>query len=521
MFSRVAQIFSNEQEDMSFGWYVPLFSLYVLWTQRKELVQKASKPSWAGFLACIPFYALALLGTRGLQVRFEQLGFIGLCVTVPWAFYGRQFAKCFFFPAIYLLFTIPLSTFLDAVTIYLRLLASGTALALLRGFGIDAVQNGTAIISQGANPFSVDVAEPCSGLRSLFALMALTAAYSWYTLKSWPRRIALFACSVPLAVLGNVARIISICVIASSVNPKFALGFYHDYSGYIVFAIAISLMVAIGELMAKSERGKKKEAGEENGVEVKAEEGRGGFSGAAVFFAVVLSAVGIFQSFTPPSKIMSAPQVALPSVMEGAKVDDVKYCHDENCARMFYASMLEKGKEKCLVCGGKLFDLSLGEKTILPGDTVLLKKSYTDEATDFRYLVSAVVGSANKSSIHRPELCLPAQGFMMSSPVNFTAAGRPFRAIEVKRAGVPPTLLVYTFFNQRGYRTASHTSRIMADVWGRSVHNRIDRWVMLTMNVSSGYSEDGVSTKSESDMEKVKAFIDRFYSAGFTEGGAR
>ena len=95
MFVRVADVFRDDLEDMSFGWIVPVFSLYVLWTERKERRASLGAPSFAGLLACLPCAALAFLGARGLQIRFEQLGFIGLCIAVPWAFFGRRTAKCF------------------------------------------------------------------------------------------------------------------------------------------------------------------------------------------------------------------------------------------------------------------------------------------------------------------------------------------------------------------------------------------------------------------------------------------
>ena len=197
MFNRLAFVFNDPLEDMSHGWLVPVFSLYVLWTQRKEIREAVGAPSFWGFLACLPCIGVALVGSRGIQVRLEQVGFIGLCLTLPWAFFGRRVAKLCLFPALFLLFTVPMSSYLDAITIHLRLFASGTAFVLLRGFGVDVVQQGTAIVSQGAHPFSIDVAEPCSGLRSIVALTALTAAYAWYTQPTWRRRAALFACAVP------------------------------------------------------------------------------------------------------------------------------------------------------------------------------------------------------------------------------------------------------------------------------------------------------------------------------------
>jgi hypothetical protein len=188
---------------------------------------------------------------------------------------------------------------------------------------------------------------------------------------------------------------------------------------------------------------------------------------------------------------------------------------------MFYESRLEKSVDICPICGGKLFDISLGEKTILPSDTVLIKRAYKDTLNDFQYLVSAVIGGVSKSSIHRPELCLPAQGFVMSSPCDFTVAQRPFHAIQVNSREAPPSVLVYTFFNQTLFRTASHTHRILTDVWDRSIYNRVDRWVMITINVSSPYSSEGVSTKSEKDISEIKSFIEKLYKSLSVEGGER
>ena len=255
MFKRVCFVFTvGGVEDMSFGWYVPLFSIYVLWSDRAKLRDAAVAPdggfSWAGALASIPFLFAALLGTRGLQVRLEQIGFIGLCVTIPWTFFGRRLASLCAFPALFLVFTIPLDAVLNPITVHLRLLASSVAMAILNGLGVEAVRHGTAIISGGAHPFSVDVAEPCSGLRSIMALTALTAAYARFNQPTWLRRGVLFACAVPLAIAGNVVRILTICLVAAFASPEFATGFYHDYSGYVVFVAAVLLMVACGEAIS-------------------------------------------------------------------------------------------------------------------------------------------------------------------------------------------------------------------------------------------------------------------------------
>ena len=528
MFNRLRYVFSDPLEDMSHGWLVPIFSLYVLWTQRKEIREVVGAPSIWGFLACLPCIGVALIGSRGMQVRFEQLGFIGLCLALPWAFWGRRVAKKCVFPALFLLFTVPMTSYLDAVTIHLRLFASGTAFVLLRGFGVDVVQQGTAIVSQGAHPFSIDVAEPCSGLRSIVALTALTAAYAWYTQPTWRRRIALFACSVPLAILGNVVRVLSICCVAAWASPDFAVGFYHDYSGYVVFVVAIACMVACGEVITRWGRGKGgngrdarcHSCGHGGPPPRKNECGHGGppprqnecgpkdfsFSILHILFSICLCALLLFQLVTPRTVVAEAPSVAWPANLAGYVGDAILYCQQENCARIFLDSQLE-GATNCPVCGASLDGRSLGENTILPKDTTILRRVYRS-GWGTRFTVSAIISGTGKSSIHRPELCLPAQGFQMSDPTDLDvaadgSASRPYHAIQVNSRAAP-ALLVYTFFNQDGVRTASHLRRIFMDTWDRSVHNRIDRWVMVTVHVSA---PDGFMLSRPHDRRELEDFL--------------
>ena len=242
--------FRAPQEDMSFAWYVPLFSLYVVWTERRRIRESLGDSSWGGLCLVLPFLVLGFLGVRGIQLRLEIVAFIGLLIVVPWAFFGRATAKLVAFPALFLLFCLPLATFLDVVTVHLRIFASSTAFALLQGIGAEVVRQGTMIAAADGS-FAIDIADPCSGLRSIFALMALTAGYAYFNQPTWLRRALLFSAAVPLAIFGNVMRILTITLVANFASADFALGFYHDYSGYVVFAVAILLMIVVGELITK------------------------------------------------------------------------------------------------------------------------------------------------------------------------------------------------------------------------------------------------------------------------------
>ena len=454
--SHAPSVFNDTLEDMSYGWYVPVFSMYVLWQERRRIVDSLGAPSWGGLLAALPFLFLGFIGVRGIQVRFGVLAFAGLCLTLPWAMFGRNTAKRILFPCLFLLFCIPLASFLDVITVHLRLLASSVAYEVLKGFGSGVIRQGTMIMS-ASGAFSIDVAAPCSGLRSIFALMALTAGYAYFNQPTWWRRGLLFALSVPLAILGNVIRILTIALVGTYASPDFALGFYHDYSGYVVFLVAILLMVACGELINKvwpKSDGKGEEA-------VLPCRPSGSWIVPALLMVAVLP-VMYLQSVNPEPLVCDPPDVRL-AELPGLTSEEQP--------------------------------ISEAEKTMLPGDTRIEKRLYTAPDGTW-FLVSAVIGGKHKGSIHRPELCLPSQGFLMTDPRTTEAGGFVWRLITLDGGiGRPSLGFAYTFFNQDGFRTASHTRRIFRDVWDRSVLNRIDRWVMITVNAS------------QSDDRKLRLFL--------------
>ena len=120
---------------------------------------------------------------------------------------------------------------------------------------------------------------------------------------------------------------------------------------------------------------------------------------------------------------------------------------------------------------------SESERTILPADTQFDKRLYTAPDGTW-YQVSLVIGGKSKSSIHRPELCLPSQGFQMMNPRSLDAGGVAWHAVTLARGTLPP------LGNQDGFRTSSHVRRILRDVFDRSFRARIDRWAMVTVNAA-------------------------------------
>lgn len=170
--------------------------------------------------------------------------------------------------------------------------------------------------------------------------------------------------------------------------------------------------------------------------------------------AATVIAVMIWQNSVPETVYMPDPVVRLPE-FEGMSFEDS--------------------------------EMSEAERETLPKDTVIVRRRYFD-AYGHWYQVSAVVGGRSKSSVHRPELCLPGQGFQMSEPHTLHVGGTSWRKLTLEKGASVRAGFAYTFVNGTGFKTSSHLVRIFTDVWDRSILGRIDRWVMLT--VSSSRSTD-------------------------------
>ena len=253
--NHLPSMFLAPEEDMDYAWFVPLFTVAVLWMERRRILKSLGEPSLAGMLAMIPFLFIGLLGVRGLQVRFELLAFVGLSVTIPWALFGGKCAKRMLFPVACLLFCMPMASFLAIFTVPLRLLVSSVSTEVLSLFGMEIVRHGNMItlpsVIVDGKPFGVGIADPCSGLRSIVALVAVSVGYGYFAQRTWSRRAVLLVCSVPIAVLCNIIRIMSICLIARFGSTSYATGQGHDFLGFIVFGLGIYFTVLLSDLINK------------------------------------------------------------------------------------------------------------------------------------------------------------------------------------------------------------------------------------------------------------------------------
>jgi exosortase len=236
--------------DYAHGYLVPIVAgALFAWKWRSSLQNVPMETSNAGTIILAAAMFFYWLGVRAANPRIIAGSLVVLVFGLIFYLAGFRWAKALWFPTAFLLFMIPLNFLEPFLSFPLRLFVAKFSTYLLNGLGLEVYRDGTGIYSVTHRFLPLDVADPCSGIRSLVAMMALTAVYGYVTMdKSWKKWV-LFCCSIPLAVIGNLARITTVALVAQGFGQELALRIYHDYSGYIVFSLAILCMIALGSSM--------------------------------------------------------------------------------------------------------------------------------------------------------------------------------------------------------------------------------------------------------------------------------
>jgi exosortase len=241
--------------EYSHGWLIPLVSGWALWLNRHDLAKAEKKTFWPAAAVVALGLFLHWIGARAQQPRLSLGAFLVTLWGIPCFLYGYGVGRLLLFPCGYLVFCIPMN-FFDSFSFHLRILATVISSGILNGLGIEVIRSGSAIYAANG-AFALEVADPCSGIRSLLAMAALTAAYAHFGGGAAWRKLVLFASSIPLAIAGNIARVMSIGIVARLAGQEKALDFYHHYSGYVTFAIAVLFLLALDKTLpgaAKSGR---------------------------------------------------------------------------------------------------------------------------------------------------------------------------------------------------------------------------------------------------------------------------
>jgi exosortase len=229
------------------GSLVPLFSAVVLWRRRRLLAHLPPKPSWAG-LAIIIFSLLMLVaGVLGAELFLARSSFIFLLAGLVILFCGWEHFRAVLFPwgCLFLMVPIPTIVF-SQITLPLQLLASKLASYALALLSVPVLRDGNIITLPA---MALEVAEACSGIRSLMSLITLAVIYGYFTESRLLLRGLLVFAAIPIAVAANGLRIVGTGLLVHYGNEQLAEGFFHLFSGWLVFLMSLVMLWAFDKAM--------------------------------------------------------------------------------------------------------------------------------------------------------------------------------------------------------------------------------------------------------------------------------
>jgi exosortase len=233
--------------DFSHGFLVPIFAAYLVWTKRTALLETKIAPTWSGIALVFLGLAVLLLGVYGAELFLSRISLVILLAGLVLGFGGWQLLKELRFPLLVLLLAIPIPFIVfNEITLPLQTLASKLASALLPLFGVPVLREGNVIELPA---MKLEVAEACSGIRSLMSLFTLAVFYGYFLDKSNLRRVLLALASIPIAIAANALRILGTGLCVQYWDPDKALGFFHEFSGWVMFLVSLGCLYIVHRVM--------------------------------------------------------------------------------------------------------------------------------------------------------------------------------------------------------------------------------------------------------------------------------
>jgi exosortase len=233
--------------NFSHGFLVPLFSGFVVWQQRSELGRLEPRPSWSGLIAIALGLFILIVGQMGAELFLSRDSLLIVIAGLIALSYGWNFFRALLFPWAFLILMIPIPAIVfNQITFPLQLLASRVASTLLPLLGVPVLREGNVIHL----PFiTLEVAEACSGIRSLISLLTLAIIYGYLLEKRIWVRCLLAAASIPIAVAANSVRIIGTGLLVQYWAPDKAEGYFHLSWGWLIFVVSLAMLYALHGLV--------------------------------------------------------------------------------------------------------------------------------------------------------------------------------------------------------------------------------------------------------------------------------
>ena len=461
----VKQWLSNE--DYSHGLLIIPIAAYLVWQRRSQLKAAEVRPDWRALPVLVFAIAVFLVGELGAELFTTRVSMLIFVVGVTWFLYGFQVLKLLCFPLAFLFLMLPLPGFIYRnLTFPLQIFSSIWSVKLLHILGVSAIREGNLI---DIGFMQLQVVEACSGLRYILPLFTLGVLFAYFGQKVVWKRIVLVIATIPIAICANVLRVGGTGFIGVHWGSKAAEGFFHSFSGWVVFMLCIVFFGLVNALLkylpgrtAKKQKTSTASIGSED-------KGVIAWPSLLIAMAIILVTPFIVKYLgqVPPVPLHK-PLASFPVALEGWRGErsDMDPQIWERVGGQYYV----------------IIDYHKDNRT--PVNFYVAYYEYQRKAGDF---------------VHSPRLCLPGAGWYieknhvrhLSKDANKKTAGPVLKFNELVTSKSGTRQLVYFWYQGRGRNFTSEFAAKFYMVWDGLWRRRTDgALVRLIMPLSQGETLD-------------------------------
>ena len=237
----------STDDNYSHGFFIVPLAGYFAWERRRAFAAMPIRPSSLGLIVVAGSLALLVAGVLGAELFLSRVSIVGALAGSLLFLYGWQRVRVMLFPLAFLLLMIPLPAIIfNKIAFPLQLLASHVGEATVSSFDIPILREGNVLILANA---TLEVAEACSGIRSLVSLFTLGIVFGYFVdRRPWVRAVIALS-AVPVAILANGLRVASAGVAAHKYGTAGVEGLFHEFSGWVVFVVAFLMMIGFQRLL--------------------------------------------------------------------------------------------------------------------------------------------------------------------------------------------------------------------------------------------------------------------------------
>ena len=235
--------------NYSHGFLIIPLAFYFVWERRHKLAQAAISPSWFGLIVLAGGIGILLAGLWGSELFLSRIALLPILAGIVLFLFGWPHLRILAFPIAFLFLMIPIPAIIfNQIAFPLQLLASQLGESAISLVGIPVIREGNVLTLAHTQ---LEVAEACSGIRSLVSLITLGLVYGYFIdPRGWVRTLIVVS-AVPVAIVANGARVAGTGMAAQWIGPEAAQGFFHEFSGWIVFIFAFIMILVIQRLILK------------------------------------------------------------------------------------------------------------------------------------------------------------------------------------------------------------------------------------------------------------------------------